>query len=113
VAAALKSLAGIDAVPLNAQLAATLQVPVQIGLLVASVKPQAIFDRAGLQTGDIILSVDGINIATPQAMYDHINSRGWGSRLELQLLRKGSDGKGSELNITVQLPRFPGVPVKK
>jgi serine protease Do len=104
---------GIDAVPLNAQLAATLQVPVQIGLLVASVKPQAIFDRAGLQTGDIILSVDGINIATPQAMYDHINSRGWGSRLELQLLRKGSDGKGSELNITVQLPRFPGVPVKK
>ncbi len=91
---------GIDTMPLTPQLAAYFEVPVQTGLLVSSVARQTAFDLAGVRAGDVILGVDGMQVRDPEAFYQHIRSRGWGSRLILRLVRKGA-----EMSKTVQLPK--------
>lgn len=90
---------GIEIVLLTPQLADSLQMPVQTGLLVANVTKQTAFDVAGVIAGDIILGVDGVQVGDPQTFYEHIKTQGWGSRLVLRILRKGK-----ELSRTVQLP---------
>jgi len=97
------SLLGIEVQSVPPQLAEFLQMPGQTGLLVMSVKKQAAFDRAGVAAGDVILDVDGTRVAVPQSFFDHIKSRGWGSRILLRLWRRGI-----ELSKAVQLPRLPG-----
>ena len=94
---------GIDVQSLPPQLAEFLQMPGQTGLLVMSVKKQAAFDRAGVTAGDVILDVDGARVGVPQSFFDHIKSRGWGSRILLRLWRKGV-----ELSKAVHIPRLPG-----
>ncbi len=90
---------GIDTMPLTPQLAAYFEVPVQ-ALLVSGVARQTAFDLAGVRAGDVILGIDGTQVSDPEAFYQHIRSRGWGSRLTLRLVRKGA-----EMNKTVQLPK--------
>lgn len=101
--ARLQTSLGIQIVLLTPQLAESLQMPVQTGLLVASVNKQTAFDLAGVLAGDIILGVDDVQVGDPLTFYDHIHTRGWGSNLVLRLLRKGK-----ELKKTVQLPKLPG-----
>jgi serine protease Do len=99
----LQSSLGIDMVSLTSQLADFLQLPGETGLLVASVNKEGTFARAGIVAGDVILSVDGISVSSPQVFYDHVDLRGWGSRLVMRLMRKGK-----QLSIPVQLPKAPG-----
>ncbi len=94
-----QAMLGIEIVWLTPQLAQSLQMPVQNGLLIANVNKQTAFDLAGVAAGDVILGVDGMPIGNPQSFYDHIKARGWGSNLVLQLLRKGV-----EMTRTVRLP---------
>jgi serine protease Do len=98
---------GIAALALTPQLAGALQLPVQTGLLVGSVNPQTAFAVAGIEAGDVILMVDGVQVQSPQNFYDHIKSRGWGSRLILRLLHKGKVESS-----TVQLPKLPAASKK-
>jgi serine protease Do len=98
---------GIAALALTPQLAGALQLPVQTGLLVGSVNPQTAFAVAGIEAGDVILMVDGVQVQSPQNFFDHIKSRGWGSRLILRLLHKGKIESS-----TVQLPKLPAASKK-
>lgn len=98
---------GIASLALTPQLAGALQLPVQTGLLVGSVNPQTAFAVAGIEAGDVILMVDGVQVQNPQNFYDHIKSRGWGSRLILRLLHKGKIESS-----TVQLPKLPAASKK-
>jgi serine protease Do len=94
-----QSMLGIEIVLLTPQLAESLQMPVQSGLLIASVNKQTAFDLAGVVAGDVILGVDGVRIGDPQSFYEHVKARGWGSNLVLRLIRKGI-----QLTRTVRLP---------
>jgi S1-C subfamily serine protease len=94
-----QSLLGIEIVLLTPQLAESLRMPVQSGLLIANVNKQTAFDLAGVLAGDIILGVDDVQVGDPQAFYDHLKTRGWGSNLILRLVRKGV-----QLTKTVRLP---------
>ena len=105
--ALLRAALGIAALALTPQLAVALQLPVQTGLLVGSVNPQTAFAVAGIEAGDVILMVDGVQVQSPQSFYDHIKSRGWGSRLVLRLLHKGKVESS-----TVQLPKLPAAAKK-
>jgi serine protease Do len=90
---------GIEIVLLTPQLAESLQMPVQNGLLIAKVNKQTAFDLAGVVAGDVILGVDGVRVDNPQSFYEHVKSRGGGGSLVLRLVRKGI-----QLTKTVQLP---------
>jgi len=94
---------GIDLAPLTEQLAHFFQLPAGNGLLVLNVSKQTAFDLAGVLAGDAILGVDGLQISDPQAFYDHVKSRGAGSRLLLRIFRGGT-----ALSKTVQVPKLPG-----
>jgi serine protease Do len=93
---------GIETTPLTPELADALQIPGQNGLLVLKVADDMAAARAGVLDGDVITAVDGDTILDPQVLATHIQSRGWGGRLILKLLRKGI-----ERTTTILLPKSP------
>ncbi len=82
---------GIDIVALTPQLAGYLQMPGQLGLLVSAVEAKMPAALAGVQVGDVILSVDGQRVLDPRAFSSYIQSRYWGNTISLKLLRKGTE----------------------
>jgi serine protease Do len=83
---------GMELVPLPAQLADFLQVPGKSGLLVLNVGAQTNFGAAGIQAGDVILSVDGRQIQNPQGFIAHLKNQVKGPGVvSLKLFRKGSE----------------------
>ena len=80
---------GVEVVPLNPQLADYMQIPGHSGLLVSRVEPNTAAEISGLQTGDVILSVDGRRILDLRTFSAYIQSRAAGDTLSLRYLRKG------------------------
>ena len=101
----LRSEIGIDTVPLNPQIAEVMQIREQPGLLVVKVDG-TVFSKAGVLAGDVILSVDGQQIADSQSLLSRVRSRD-GNPLTLRLLRKGA-----ERSVTVELPQPPPIPTR-
>ena len=93
---------GMGILPLTPQLAEYLKVTARVGLLVSAVEPHMPAARAGVQVGDIILTVDGQRIVDFQEFSAHIEERNWGSTITLKLLRRGE-----EQTIQVALPVSP------
>ncbi len=95
------SLAGLETVPLTPQLAAFLQVPDKDGLLVLSVDPQTTLGLAGIQAGDVIISVDGQRVQNQQSFMSYLKSHSRSARsMILKLFRKGAGGI-----TTIELPK--------
>ncbi len=63
------------------------------GALVASVTPKSPASIAGLQTGDIIVTVDGNAIDDASALGFRVATKNIGSTAELEILRKGTNKK--------------------
>lgn len=59
------------------------------GVLVDSVIPGSPADISGLRNGDIILTVDGRPVITPEALKTMISTSSPGTRLHLQIYREG------------------------
>lgn len=57
------------------------------GIAVASVQPNSIFKKAGLQSGDVILSIDGKEIKTFEDVMGMYESLKTSSRIEMQVKR--------------------------
>jgi serine protease Do len=66
-----------------------MQIPGHSGLLVSRVEPNTAAEISGLQTGDVILSVDGRRILDLRTFASYIQSRAAGDTLSLRYLRKG------------------------
>jgi serine protease Do/serine protease DegQ len=61
----------------------------QKGALVSQVMPDSAADKAGLQAGDIILSVDGRKVDNANELRNAIGLKRSGETVELQVLRDG------------------------
>jgi Do/DeqQ family serine protease len=72
------------------------------GALVANVVPQGPAARAGLRTGDLILTVDGLSVEDPNAFDYRFATKALGGTAELGLLRAGR-----ELQLPVALEVAP------
>ena len=81
---------GLDTTPLTPDLADTLQMPGQTGLLVTGVLPQTPAATAGVLEGDVITAMDGHPIFDIGSFASYWQSHGLGSRLVLTVLRKGT-----------------------
>jgi len=64
----------IETVPLTPQMADFLQVPIQSGVLVLNVHFRMPCSRAGVQAGDIILSVDGRRVDSPRTFFSYLTA---------------------------------------
>jgi peroxiredoxin len=74
---------------LGVELAARSQT--EAGVLVRDVLPGSPAERAGLSSGDVIVSVDGKNVGRPSDVVRLVSSRQAGDRLSLAVMRGGAD----------------------
>jgi hypothetical protein len=94
-----KLLMGLTTEMLNPQLSEALHVPGRTGLFVVNLAPQMPAEQAGVQIGDIIISIDGQPIMDAPAFASFLMTHVWSSQSVLKVLRDGS-----ERTIVVQIP---------
>ncbi|PJK28508.1 Do family serine endopeptidase [Minwuia thermotolerans] len=75
------------------------------GVLVADIYPGGPAERAGLQTGDVILAFDGRPVANPADFEFRLATRSVGDVVDLDVWRRGS-----ALDVQLPLQRAPEVP---
>ncbi|MGC9315343.1 MAG: DegQ family serine endoprotease [bacterium] len=73
------------------------------GVLVTRVMPDSPGDKAGLLSGDIILSLDGEHLATGSDLRNRVAEKQPGSLISLRIIR---DGKEKDIDVT--LTELPG-----
>lgn len=61
-----------------------------IGLELFQIRPESLYDRAGLCDGDIVTSVGGIRLDTPEATLDAYEQLRGQKLIGIELLRRGS-----------------------
>jgi S1-C subfamily serine protease len=64
-------------------------------------------DEAGLREGDLILSIDGESVETPQDVVDTVTALEPGDELTMTIRRPGEDGEDEELELAVTLGEHP------
>ncbi|MCL5016106.1 MAG: trypsin-like peptidase domain-containing protein [Patescibacteria group bacterium] len=99
---------GVRYTPIDSALAAQDNLPVSNGALIQggngqlAVVPGSPAEKAGLKSGDIIISVDGVNIDQNNTLSDLISSHKVSDTVSLAILR---DGK--TITVQVTLAQFP------
>lgn len=79
-----------------------------IGALINNVTPGGSADEAGIERGDIILRVDGVQIDTGGQLQTIISTKKPGTKVEMEIYRGGSSRReGSKRTITVTLQERP------
>jgi len=80
---------GASGQPVTAEIADSLGLDRPRGVLVDRVHPGGPADRAGIRTGDVIVSVDGFEVDDPEALRFRVGTRPVGTAAELGLYRSG------------------------
>jgi Do/DeqQ family serine protease len=93
---------GADLQPVTSDIAETLGLDRPTGVLVTSLAPDGPAVQAGLQVGDLVLMVDGIEVSDPRVFNYRLATKGVGNTAELTLNRAGS-----AFNVTVALEPPP------
>jgi Do/DeqQ family serine protease len=75
------------------------------GAFVSRISAKGPAATAGLRAGDVILAVDGFEVADPRAALYRLTTRGIGNRSELRVLRGGREVR---LPVAVTAPPQPG-----
>jgi len=81
---------GVVGQSLNSMVAAQLQLPDVQGVLINSVRPHSPAEKAGLQAGDVLLSINGTEVTNPETLRNMITAAGVGAELDLEILRNGA-----------------------
>jgi serine protease Do len=94
---------GVAIQPLTAPLRNEFQVPKEVqGVLVANVHGNSPAEKAGLQTGDVIVSIDGKSVTNPASLRNRTAALDVGAKVPLAFYRAGK-----EHNVTVTIAEFP------
>jgi len=86
-----RGLLGVQIQPVTDEIASSLSLGSSAGALVAQVEPNSAAQKAGIQSGDVIKSVDGKDIATVRDLTRTIASITPGNKVELGVVRDGKD----------------------
>jgi S1-C subfamily serine protease len=92
-----RGILGVQLLPVNAELAKEYGLTEASGSLVAGVARGSAAERAGIKTGDIILSLNGVNMKDSAALRNGIGQLHVGDKVELGLLRDGKPRKVTAL----------------
>jgi serine protease Do len=97
-----RAMLGVTVQPVTSDLAKSLNLPAVRGALINSVEPSGPAAKAGLQQGDVILKVNGTEVADANQLRNHISSMAPGASAALTIFRNGHD---QQVNVTLaQLP---------
>jgi serine protease Do len=80
---------GVGIQPLNEDLAASLGLPKNRGEFVGTVEPGQAAARAGIQTGDVVVKVDGKEVTPEQTLSFIVANESPGKRIPIELIRDG------------------------
>ena len=86
-----RGLLGVQIQPVTDEIASSLSLGSASGALVAQVEPDSSAMKAGIQSGDVIRSVDGKSIDTVRDLTRTIGGAGPGSTVKIALVRDGKD----------------------
>jgi Do/DeqQ family serine protease len=81
--------AGINGQEVDSALAEGFGLAVPEGVVISAMHPSSPFAAAGLQPGDIVLSVDGQPVNAPAEMLHHMSVRGVGVSAEISYMSQG------------------------
>jgi Do/DeqQ family serine protease len=82
---------GADLQPVTADIAETLGLDRPSGVLVTEVAPDSPAAKAGLAVGDLVTSVDGIEVSDPRVFNYRLATKGVGNEAQLAVNRDGED----------------------
>ena len=99
--------AGINGQPLDADMASTLGFDRSGGIIVSGLHPVSPFLEAGLDVGDVILTVGGQPVNTPSEMIYRMSVAGLGSQADIVFSRQGE-----ETSVKVALIAAPEIPTR-
>jgi serine protease Do len=94
----LRGYLGVRIQPMNEDLSDALGLPANRGEFVQSVQPGEPAEQAGLQTGDVVLRVDGKDVTPEQTLSFIVANIEPGRRINLEIVR---DGQRRTLPVTV------------
>ena len=83
--------AGISGQPLDTDMAATLGFDRSGGIIISGLHPASPFLDAGLEVGDVILTVGGREVNTPSEMIYRMSIAGLGAQAEVVFSRQGAE----------------------
>ena len=89
---------GVDMQLLDESLASKFKLKSTAGALIKSVEPKSPAENAGMEPGDVITSVNGKTVETPNELRMTIGGLTPGSKIELSYLRNG-EGKKAEVTL--------------
>jgi serine protease Do len=90
---------GLEVMELVPSLADALRIPGQTGLMVTAVVKESPAEQAGVQVGDVIVTMNGQRFPDPLSLASYFQANGVGPQLNLKILRKGA-----EQPVTIQVP---------
>lgn len=99
--------AGINGQPLDADMASTLGFDRSGGIIVSGLHPVSPFLEAGLDVGDVILTVGGQPVNTPSEMIYRMSVAGLGAKADVVFSRQGE-----ETAVKVALIAAPEMPAR-
>ncbi len=100
--------AGLSGQPVDADMAASLNLARVGGIVVSGIHPASPFRDAGFAVGDVITSVDGLDVNTPSEMVYRMSVSGLGKTSDITRMR---DGKAE--TVPVQLMQAPDTPSRQ
>jgi S1-C subfamily serine protease len=86
---------GLRTQPVTGEIAEALGLERPVGILVDQLHPQSSFARAGIETGDILLALDGAEVNAPGELAFRTATLGTGREAALRYLRGGAERETS------------------
>jgi len=93
---------GVEPQDISSELARTLDLPRETGAIVAGVVETGPADLAGVEVGDVVLKIDGLEVASTSKMLEIVASLKPGSSSNFEFLREGKI-----VNIKIKIGKRP------
>ena len=100
-----RGMLGVTIQPIDADLAASMNLPAARGAIVTSVSAGGPAEKAGIKRGDVITAVNDHPVNDPNSLRNTVASMAPGANAKVTLLRNGSDQ-----NVSVALAELPDRP---
>lgn len=82
---------GVGLQPLTDDLVKAFKLTRDDGVLIAEVQPKSPAEKAGMQTGDVVLAVNSKDVRNPRELQLYIGSLTPGTKVDLKVIREGAE----------------------